>query len=68
MKLSMPTRLAIVVLGVAVAQFGCGTAPADDSTPQHDPAAALEGFPLLFQVDPAWEGPVPRFDIDPSWP
>lgn len=69
MKPSMPAYIGIVVLIVGVGQVACSTAPADgDTTPQGQAAAPEAGFPLLFQVDPDWEGPVPRFDIDPSWP
>ena len=71
MKASMPACVGIVVLvaTVGVGQAGCGTAPADDSsTLQGQAATSAAGFPLLFQVEPDWQGPVPRFDIDPSWP
>jgi len=71
MRSSMPAYVGIVVLiaAVGVGQFGCSTTPTDDNTIPRDRAATPDaGFPLLFQVDPAWQGPVPRFHIDPSWP
>ena len=56
--------LALALLALVVLQGGCTEAPPAVASE----APHLRGFPLLFQQDPAWTGPVPMFDIDPSWP
>jgi hypothetical protein len=65
------TATSVLALAVAmgVGQAGCSTAPAagEAAAAGQSPTQAT-GYPLMFQPDAAWRGPVPRFDIDPSWP
>ena len=71
MRRSIPIAMCVLALTLAVGmvQGGCSTTPAAArATAAEQSSAQPAGYPLMFQADPAWHGPVPRFDIDPSWP
>ena len=71
MRRRIPTATGFLALAVAMGmgQTGCSTAPAAvQATAPEQSSTQPTGYALMFQADPAWRGPVPRFDIDPSWP
>jgi len=71
MRRRIPTATSFLALAVAMGmgQTGCSTAPAAvQATAPEQSSTQPTGYALMFQADPAWRGPVPRFDIDPSWP
>lgn len=54
--------LLVLLTAICVPAAGCNSPAAQQAAPKGST------FPLLFEADPAWRGPVPMFDIDPMWP
>ena len=68
-RIATATSVLALTFAMGMGQAACSSAPAAArATAPEQSSTQPSGYPLMFQADPAWRGPVPRFDIDPSWP